>query len=45
MAEPCTNCAAPDAKQYDLLLRNDEPTTTYLCDECREALRDAVETA
>ena len=45
MGERCSNCGSADADAYDLLLRGDEPTEAYLCDPCREALKDAIETA
>lgn len=45
MSERCTNCDARDAEAYDLMLRGDDPTEAYLCDACREALKEAVEMA
>ena len=45
MSHRCSNCDRRDGERVDLLLRGDEPTEAYLCDPCREALKDALETA
>lgn len=42
MGDHCTNCGGSEAEPYDLPLRNDEPTETYLCDSCHAAIVEAV---
>ena len=36
------NCGAADAEGYDLPIRSNTTTKTYLCDACAAALRDAL---
>ena len=38
----CMNCGEADAEGYDLPVRSDATTKTYLCENCVVALREAL---
>ena len=40
--EHCLNCGAPDAEEYDLMVRSNSHEGVYLCGECHEAIEEEM---
>ena len=38
----CLNCKSPDVDSYDLMVRGNEHSGVFLCDECYETLRREI---
>lgn len=40
--EQCLNCHQPGAKRYDLLVRGNNHSGVYLCEECYQAIQREI---
>ena len=42
MESDCVNCGAPDARQYDLTVRNTDHDEVPLCEQCHVAITEEL---
>ena len=42
MESNCVNCGAPDARQYDLTVRNTSHDEVPLCEQCHAAITEEL---
>ena len=42
MENDCVNCGAPDARRYDLTVRNTDHDEVPLCEQCHAAIAEEL---